>query len=157
MGERGGGRELKEALSLFRFHLSPFPQKRLMLRLRREGRFFFLSCETSLIHADNHVIPRAALKLKFAHSFAHFSSLDFSEHSQVFLRGSGEKNRPYSRCPSFLHALTLRVDGSDFISPITIHICPLVTIHWFTKVEDLRKLCWNFQRRSPVKSNNTLN
>ena len=28
MGERGGG-----ALSLSRFHLSPFPQKRLMLRL----------------------------------------------------------------------------------------------------------------------------
>ena len=29
MGEGGGG----EALSLFRFHLSPFPQKRLILRL----------------------------------------------------------------------------------------------------------------------------
>ena len=30
MGEGGGG---EEALSLFRFHLSPFPQKRLILRL----------------------------------------------------------------------------------------------------------------------------
>ena len=37
MGE--GGREEEKgssALSLFRFHLSPFPQKRLILRLGRE-------------------------------------------------------------------------------------------------------------------------
>ena len=33
MGEGGGG----EALSLFRFHLSPFPQKRLILRLLSSG------------------------------------------------------------------------------------------------------------------------
>ena len=32
MGEGGGGEE--KALSLFRFHLLPFPQKRLILRLR---------------------------------------------------------------------------------------------------------------------------
>ena len=37
MGEGGGGEEKRSfspsALSLFRFHLSPFPQKRLILRL----------------------------------------------------------------------------------------------------------------------------
>ena len=37
MGEGGGGEEKgsfsPSALSLFRFHLSPFPQKRLILRL----------------------------------------------------------------------------------------------------------------------------
>ena len=39
MGEVGGGEEKEKesfspsALSLFRFHLSPFPQKRLILRL----------------------------------------------------------------------------------------------------------------------------
>ena len=34
MGEGGGGEEkAPSALSLFRFHLSPFPQKRLILRL----------------------------------------------------------------------------------------------------------------------------
>ena len=38
MGEGGGGEEKgsfsPSALSFFRFHLSPFPQKRLILRLR---------------------------------------------------------------------------------------------------------------------------
>ena len=50
MGEGGGG----EALSLFRFHLSPFPQKRLILRLSRTGTqnnnflFRFLNFDTIL-------------------------------------------------------------------------------------------------------------
>ena len=35
MGEGGGGEE--KALSFFRFHLSPFPQKRLILRLAARG------------------------------------------------------------------------------------------------------------------------
>ena len=38
MGEGGGG----EALSLFRFHLSPFPQKRLILRLESVDIFNFI-------------------------------------------------------------------------------------------------------------------
>ena len=42
--EEGEGKKRKEgrsslsALSLFRFHLSPFPQKRLILRLSLQGR-----------------------------------------------------------------------------------------------------------------------
>ena len=42
MGEGGGGEEKgsfsPSALSFFRFHLSPFPQKRLILRLVKKMR-----------------------------------------------------------------------------------------------------------------------
>ena len=41
MGEGGGGEEKgrPSALSFFRFHLSPFPQKRLILRLKNSRQF----------------------------------------------------------------------------------------------------------------------
>ena len=68
MGVGGGGRELKEALSLFRFHLSSFHPETPDAQAAPRGTFFLLSCETSLIHANDHVIPRAARNL--AHSFA---------------------------------------------------------------------------------------
>ena len=52
MGEGGGGEEKgsfsPSALSLFRFHLSPFPQKRLILRLRIRVLCFFDLCDTDI-------------------------------------------------------------------------------------------------------------
>ena len=51
MGEGGGGeKKLSQALSLFRFHLSPFPQKRLILRL------FLLSFKIIASKIDKHVM-----------------------------------------------------------------------------------------------------
>ena len=50
MGEGGGGEEKgfsPSALSFFRFHLSPFPQKRLILRLS------YLSLSFFIISIDN--------------------------------------------------------------------------------------------------------
>ena len=49
MGEGGGGEEKESsALSLFRFHLSPFPQKRLILRLRQQSYTAFCYVEGML-------------------------------------------------------------------------------------------------------------
>ena len=71
MGEGGGGRGRSSALSLFRFHLSPFPQKRLILRLGRP-------VTQSIQFQQPEIMPSPSMFLRFF--IFVFSFLFFSFH-----------------------------------------------------------------------------
>ena len=107
MGEGGGGRGERAEGSSLPFSLPSFPRFPRNAwysgYAARDIFYFSLSCEKSLIHANNHVIPRDALLLSPTR-LPIFSAFDF-KNTVRFFRGSREQNRPYSRCPSFLHAL----------------------------------------------------